>query len=71
MVLPNPKFTTIKNAKVELWHAHTPDISKFRFNVWEPIWCMHAKTTRFLHTNEIAGEEFTYYIRIEGRHPKF
>lgn len=54
--------------------GHTPDISKFRFHIWEPIWYYdptvkqpqdNLKKGRWLGFAHTAGDEMTYYIETE------
>ena len=54
----------------------TPDISKFRFHLWEPVWQYYApskqpndnlKKARWLGFAEGSGDEFTYLIEPEDQ----
>jgi hypothetical protein len=60
---------------IERNEGHTPDISKFRFYIWEPIWyyaptrqpkdnLQKARWLGFAHT---SGDEFTYIIEPEDQ----
>ncbi len=61
--------------------GNTPDISKFRFHIWEPVWYYepskqpkdNLKKARWLGFADSAGDEFTYLIEPEeqtGKHRK-
>jgi hypothetical protein len=59
---------------IEASEGHTPDISKFRFYPWEPIWYYdpkvkqpkdNLKKARWLGFATSAGDELTYYIQTE------
>lgn len=54
--------------------GHTPDISPFRFHLWEPIWYFEKgakmpidtwKPGRWLGFAHQAGDSFSYWIRTE------
>ena len=58
----------------ELKNGHTPDISSFRFYVWEAIWYFDGvakvpepsfKKGRWLGFAWSAGDAFTYFIETE------
>ena len=51
--------------------GYTPDISKFRFHIWEPIWYFvpgeksplnNLRPTRWLGFANSSGDDMTYYI---------
>ena len=59
---------------MELSTGYTPDISVFRFHIWEPIWYYIPKykiphdcfkKARWLGIAWQAGDAFTYYIETE------
>ena len=54
--------------------GHTPDISKFRFHIWEPIWYFvsgvkvplnNLRLDRKLEFADSSGHDMTYYIWTE------
>jgi hypothetical protein len=54
--------------------GHTPDISMFRFHLWEPIWYYEPgtkqtenslKKARWLGSAHLAGDAMTYFIETE------
>jgi hypothetical protein len=64
---------------IERNEGNTPDISKFHFQFWEPVWYYdHAKQptdnlkkARWLGFADTSGDEFTYLIEPEGQSGKF
>lgn len=59
---------------LQLSEGSTPDVSKFRFYFWEPIWYHDPSTKqpednlkkgRYLCIAENSGDEMTYHIRTE------
>jgi hypothetical protein len=66
---------------IERNEGSTPDISRFRFHMWEPIWYYepskqpkdNLRKARWLGFADSAGDEFTYLIELEeqrGPHRK-
>eukprot|EP00980_Cylindrotheca_fusiformis_P010182 scaffold2267_cov92-Cylindrotheca_fusiformis.AAC.1 len=58
----------------EVHHGYTPDISTFRFHIWEPIWYFEKrakapidswKKGRWMGFAHQCGDAFTYWIRTE------
>ena len=63
----------------EISTGRTPDISKFRFHFYEPLWFFEPKIktpksnllkARFLALAESCGDAMTYYILTEPDPPK-
>jgi hypothetical protein len=60
---------------LELNTGSTPDISKFRFHIWEPIWYYepskqpndNLKKARWLGFADSSGDAFTYLIEPEDQ----
>jgi hypothetical protein len=60
---------------IEKNEGHTPDISKFRFHIWEPIWYYvpskqpldNLRKARWLGFADHSGDSFTYLIEPEGQ----
>ena len=59
--------------------GHTPDISMFRFHLWEPIWYYEPNTkqpenslkkARWLGFAHSSGDAMTYFIETERDDPK-
>ena len=59
---------------MEISNGHTPDISKFRFHIYEPLWYFDPKiklprsnllNCRYLGLAESCGDVMTYYILTE------
>lgn len=62
------------HSPVSLAHGHTPDISPFRFHIWEPVWYYQPGTKspatpwrkgRWLGFADSTGDAMTYYVRTE------
>ena len=65
---------------LEISSGHTPDISKFRFHIWEPVWYFEPtkspidswKKGRWLGFAHSTGDVMTYYVETAetGRKPQ-
>ena len=64
---------------LEISEGHTQEISKFRFHLWEPIWCFkkskapenHWQPEIWIGFAHPTGDEIFYYIKIEEEKPKY
>ena len=65
---------------MEISSGHTPDISKFRFHIWEPVWYFEPtkspidswKKGRWLGFAHSTGDVMKYYVETAetGRKPQ-